>query len=62
MTLWELGKFREGWVSANTTKKEPDKTGYASEEEFEAIMAMEIKELDEEGSFDDFMKDEKARR
>ena len=63
MTLWEIGKLREGWVSANTSKKEDGpKAGYASEEEFEAIMAMEINEAEDEGSFADFMESEKARQ
>ena len=63
MTLWEIGKLREGWVSANTSKKDDKAAGYASEEEFEAIMAMEINEAeDTEGSITDFMESEKARR
>lgn len=61
MTLWEIGKLREGWVSANTSKKDDKAAGYASEEEFEAIMAMEINEADE-GSIEEFLKDEKARQ
>lgn len=60
MTLWEFGKWREGWVSANTTKK-AEKAEAVSEEEFEELMAMEINE-GEEASFDDFYNDEKARQ
>lgn len=62
MTLWEIGKVREGWIAANTTSKKDEQSGgYATEEEFETIMAMEINEA-EDGSFDDFLKSEKARR
>ena len=62
MTLWEIGKLREGWVKANSPSKKEDATPAAvSEEEFHQIMAMEINE-GEEGSVDDFIKQQKARQ
>ena len=60
MTLWEIGKFREGWVSANTSKDsgKPEIT----EEEFERLMAVEITESEEEVSPDAFFESMKARQ
>lgn len=66
MTLWEVGKYREGWVKANTPpekeKTKPDAT-YFSEEEFEAAMNQTFVETGETGTMEDFIgANEKARQ
>lgn len=60
MTLWEIGKYREGWVSANTTKD--TNKSEITEEEFERLMAVEITDSEEEVSSDAFFEIIKARQ
>ena len=60
MTLWEIGKVREGWVNANTPKKDEGQKEI-TEDEFEKLMAMEIEETDEELSIDDIFGKQKPR-
>jgi hypothetical protein len=64
MTLWEIGKLREGWVAANSPPKKPGDPVAPEEltdEEFARLMAVEIVETNEVISFDEAMKLEKTR-
>jgi hypothetical protein len=60
MSLWEIGKMREGWIKANSppTKDKAEIT----EAEFASLMAKEIDESEEEISADEFFESIKARQ
>lgn len=60
MSLWEIGKMREGWVKANSppTKDKAEIT----EAEFAELMAREINDSEEEISADEFFESIQARQ
>ncbi|WP_295217333.1 hypothetical protein [uncultured Brevundimonas sp.] len=63
MSLWEIGKLREGWVAANSLPKkegEPVAAKDLTDEEFAKLMAVEIVDSDQVISFEDAIQNEKT--